>query len=1266
MAGRRELPVDPQAGPVQEFAHALRRLRREAGQPTYRELSRQAGFSVTTLSLAASGRELPSLKVTLAYVRACGGDVGDWEARWLAAGVAVRDAVVTRREETSPYRGLARYETADSGLFFGRERITADVLDLMARRRFAMVFGPSGSGKTSLLRAAVVPALRRPDTPDPDNTTESTPALAGIRILTPGVSPNRTHRHLFTDARSAQGDGPSGDTLVIVDQFEEVFTLCQDPEEREAFLRMVLAADDPANRLRVVCAARADFYRHCVEHPALAEALRDAHLPVPPMTLPELRDAIVKPAAAAGLIVERELTARLADTVNGRTGALPLLSHALLETWHRRTGRILTTSGYEEAGGLDGAVAATAELLYTRLTASQQSALRQLLLRLVAPGHDDTPDTRRPLTRSELDAFTTGDSNVLVEALARARLITLDDQSLELTHEALLAAWPRLRGWIDEARERLRIHRALTEAAHTWHSLERDPGALYRGTRLTQAEEHLDIDHLTPVERAFLTAGSAARGQEQQTAIRAVRRLRRLRTVLTLIAALALLIGGIAWEQDRARDREKVRDEARRIATLAENMRRSDPVTAMRLGLTAHRISDLPETRAALMSAATQKEADRFIAPAPRVADPHVQFRLTADGRFLLRLGSREVVRWNITTHRRIGTFPGLGADAQHISAMSPDGHLLALRRGGRTVLWDIRTGRLSDWTVPEGKAEFGPSGRTIVVSPFTDVRPFRETVQLREVATGRVLWQLASPAATMSSGGMTAVSADDRLIAVCEPGRQVRLWDVASRRLLHTPWAPRANGPVVPGDPVPTCYLSLRFTKGSERLAQEGIDGVRVWDVASGRQLTDTIDTTGRSIAHSSDGRYLATQGKGSIQLLRISKDGGPPAFRYAVLDDDPEHLVIDVEQRQIRYLMGRTVYSLTIDGAVTSDWSDVRVVAAPGPGNRALAGVRVPQGAGRLRFTLSNDGRATEFSRYCTPPVASPNQECPVVVALSADGKSAAFGWQTQTGRSTLQETLVVVDVRTRRTTAVIRKTVPATGFQNHLVDIAFGPDGTSLLASRWAFLPADHWDLRTRTLIRTVPGLWGALAPRPGDGAVLAASGNLLEVESGRVTSTSLAHERVDALAYSPDGKHLVTANRFGRVALWDSALQERLAEFPADSAEPSDAAEVLAFSPDNRILAAGAEGAVQLWDVTSLQRLGTSLPTAGSTVSALSFSPDSRTLHATYGQVPPRTYRLDPASLIDRVCARVSTGLSETDWKSRVKTVSYRPTCAKPSS
>jgi hypothetical protein len=258
---------------------------------------------------------------------------------------------------------------------------------------------------------------------------------AAVRILTPGPRPARSHRALF-DA-SERG---AGDTVVIVDQFEEAFTLCQDARERADFVSLLLKARDPAARLRVVLAVRADFFGHLAAHRDLADALRAATLLVGPMTPEELREVIVKPAAAAGLTVERALTARLMREVDGEAGGLPLLSHVLLETWRRRQGRLMTLAAYEAAGGLQGAVAQSAEALYTRLPAQQQTAVRRTLLRLIAPG-DGTPDTRRPADRTELGAGTPGTPAAeALEELARVRLVTLDQDAVHLTHEALITA----------------------------------------------------------------------------------------------------------------------------------------------------------------------------------------------------------------------------------------------------------------------------------------------------------------------------------------------------------------------------------------------------------------------------------------------------------------------------------------------------------------------------------------------------------------------------------------------------------------------------------------------------------------------------------------------------------------------------------------------------------------------------------------------------------------------------------------------------------
>ncbi|MFD5401552.1 helix-turn-helix domain-containing protein [Streptomyces griseorubiginosus] len=539
MAGRLEIPVDPSAGPVQRFASELRALRTQAGGITYRALAQRAGYSVTTLSQAAAGEQLPTLPVALAYAGACGGDPAEWEARWKAAVEEVAGDDSRAEEGTrAPYRGLARFETGDSALFFGREQLTADLVDLLRRRRFAALFGPSGSGKSSLLRAGLIPDLRNAQEPDL--------RPAAIRILTPGEHPARSHAALLTPVALRDGAraDDEADTFVIVDQFEEVFTLCHDATERARFIDLLLTARQPVSRLRVLLAVRGDFYGRCAEHRELADALRDANLLAGAMSQTELRQVVVKPAATAGLTVERALTARLVEEVAEAPGGLPLLSHALLETWRRRRGKTLTMAGYEAAEGLDGAIAKTAEEVYGRFTEQQTAVARRVLLRLVVPG-DGTPDTRRPVQRADLPGRGHDDTAPVVEALAAARLLTLDGDTIEMAHEALITAWPRLRCWIEEDRERLRVHRDLTEAAHTWQELGREEGALSRGSRLAAAQEHFGGGaraELTDLEQAFL---DASRNHEHKGR-------RRYRLVLTAVVAalcLALVAAGLAVGQ---------------------------------------------------------------------------------------------------------------------------------------------------------------------------------------------------------------------------------------------------------------------------------------------------------------------------------------------------------------------------------------------------------------------------------------------------------------------------------------------------------------------------------------------------------------------------------------------------------------------------------------------------------------------------------------------------------------------------------------------
>ncbi|ALG10580.1 hypothetical protein AOZ06_30070 [Kibdelosporangium phytohabitans] len=438
-----------------------------AGRPEHRKLAQQAHYSATTLADAAKGDRLPSLDVTLAYVAACGGDRAEWESRWrtvAAESLPPRPVSPGEPEERAPYVGLAAFQPETADRFFGRERFVDEAVTRLRSQHFLAVVGTSGSGKSSLLRAGLIPELRADGTSRPVLLTPGARPLHECAIrLAPllGVNAGTLMADLAADpanlglaVRQAlvhhEDDlPPRTEVVFVVDQFEEVFTVCDDDRERDQFIGALLTATrQGGSRTRVVLGVRADFYARCAEHPGLVGAFQDAELLVGPMTSDELTKAINQPAADSGLVVERALTTAILADVAGQPGCLPLVSHALLETWRRRRGNALTLSGYLATGGVRGAVAQTADNAYKAFNDDQQHAARRILLRLVALG-DDTDDSRRRVRVDEFDADP--DTTAVLGELVRARLLTLGENTVEIAHEALIRNWPTLRGWIDEA-----------------------------------------------------------------------------------------------------------------------------------------------------------------------------------------------------------------------------------------------------------------------------------------------------------------------------------------------------------------------------------------------------------------------------------------------------------------------------------------------------------------------------------------------------------------------------------------------------------------------------------------------------------------------------------------------------------------------------------------------------------------------------------------------------------------------------------------------
>ncbi|MEU6669221.1 hypothetical protein [Streptomyces sp. NPDC046727] len=1202
----------------------------------------------STLSQAAAGERLPTLPVVLAYVQACGGEQEEWEARWRAA--AAEEAARPRPSDEGaepPYRGLARFEPRDADLFFGRDQLTDRLLELTRSRRFTAVFGPSGSGKSSLLRAGLIPRLR---------SLEATgPQPAAVRVLTPGDHPLRVHeqRLLPKDA--------DGETWLIVDQFEELYTLCTDPAERDQFIDRLLIATDAASRLRVVIAVRADFLGRCAEHPALTAALQDATVLAGPMSRDELREAITKPAQAAGMIVERALTARILDEVEDEPGALPLMSHALLETWHRRKGRALTQEAYEAAGGLHGAIARTAEDIYKGFSPAQCDLVRRILLRLISPG-EGAPDTRRPAHNAEFDFGDPANTRTVLEHLARARLITMDDDAVDLAHEALLTAWPRLRSWIEGDRERLVLHRRLSQDARAWDELGRDPGTLYRGLRLDAAEEAFASEPengLTRLECAFLAASRASSRKQRH-------RLRAVVTSMAVLLCLALVAGVIAWQQDKASQQQHTQTVARRAAAVATSLRSSDPATAMQLAVAAWKTSHTPETRAALIGAMTQREEAPFAPP----ADADAQQFFSADGRTLVFAEARQIVVWDVATHRRIGTFKGLGTQADNLVDMTPDARsLLVTVHGVGLRLWDIRQGRFRGHAVGPAQDRlpgnwaghhFGADGQTLVVGnrgriELWDIRHQRRLF-VRKILRDTFTYMAASP--------------DGRLLAYCPQHGPLELWDVRRDARLASDWFPKKL--CVP-DPQDTAY-GMEISPDGHSLVFDDGQSIQRWELPSGRKLAALPQRSLSAFSFSKDGRFIASAGSSEILLWRVSHPEAP-VLRYPLVTQSTSDLHLDMESREIRYVSDNLtadtiVNSLDMGPTADSDWHQQSARYAVFSADGTTIGRAWRHGRSE-QFELRDavDGHViTRPPRIALPPPAEAVEPIELM-SLSANGKTFAYGMGDMENVS-YPDHIQVWSVPQHRVinTFSMARVDPESG----LTGMLLSPDGKKIMTTEMQHNGVTVRDVRSGKTLETLHYTKdGTTTGAGGELTAITSDGRLLLTNSSKMISSRSGREALDGFgdavfAFSANGKYLAVQDGDGRVALWDGAIRHRLGvltgSFSSGRQEDLEGIAALAFSHDGSTLAvAGSQGTLQLWDVASQQPLGSSLPTAGDGILSAAFSPDDKTVYSAGEHVAWHKNVIDPDQVAATVCERAGAPLSRADWKTYLPEMPYRKTC-----
>ncbi|HEX6681982.1 MAG TPA: helix-turn-helix domain-containing protein [Candidatus Limnocylindrales bacterium] len=1243
---RPERPLDGDGGVVAQFAAELRMLRQQAGSPGYRSLARRANYSAATLASAASGRRLPTLEVTLAYVAACGGDRAEWEARWRAAAgrgeAGEAGEAGSQARGPAPYRGLAAFQPADAGWFFGRQELVKELLGRLADRRFLAVFGPSGVGKSSLLRAGLLPpvlagALAEGQhwpsgvmTPGPSPLADGQHLPSGVMtpgpsplaegqhlpsvVMTPGPSPLAEGQHwpsvVMTPGPSplAEGQrwptvvmtpGPSPlaelavhlaalagvsagaalddltadagrahllvrqalaarpepvELLVVVDQFEEMFS-SGEPDERSRFIDALLAICQAVDsRARVVIAVRADFYGRCAEHPRLLAALTDAQVLVGEMSGPQLREAITKPAERAGLMVEGALVAQVVAEVTGRPGALPLASHALLEAWRRRRGSTVTLAGYESAGGIDGAVAHTAETAYLGFDEDQRLTARHVLLRLVEIGADGVVTGRR-VGRPELDVR---DANVMpvLSRLVAARLLTFDRDTVEITHEALIRAWPRLRGWVDEDRDVLRLHRQLAAAAAVWESLGREPTVLYRGIPLSAASQYSSGKgvKLTAGEHEFLAASQAEQRREADT------RRRRQRMVLAGMSAVVVvvtLLAGTAWSMaNQAAAQRDLAISGRLVASARAQLPR-DPQLALLLAVHAYRLRPGPATESVLRQAVTESRL------AAVLSGHHAEVTGVAfspDGRSIASSGRDGTARiWNRTEHREKMVLRQ--PDARFLGvAFSPDGRRLAVStseetddgpRGGVT-LWDLAEPDFATVLRSPDPARIGvtfsPDGRNVATATTGG------TVAVWDIDQGlRTQFRIHNQ--TVNAIGF---SPDGLRLAVAGGDDTIRLWPTAGG-------PPPAELRGHDGD-----AFAVAFAPDGRHLASGGSDrSVRIWSLpgtVAAAALLPGHESAVTAVAFSPDGRRIATASTDrTIRLWDVANPAHALVLRghqgtvgAVAFSPDGRQLASGSDDRTVR------VWDI-------SGQADPTVVAGPSSSGPTAAGLD-----GRHAANVKSDGTIalTDIAsgRPLTPlrGAITPSLQ----VALSSSGPAVASlthlgGVQVwRGGAASAPETWRCDDSRP------------------HLLatHIAISPGGDRVAAA-CTDAHIRIWTGEERNARTLLTFGAGPVAFSP-DGRRLAGTGLDREVKIWALTDRSdpvtLARQDtpINDLAYSLDGQHLATAGADGVVRVWNtvSGTLNILPGVPGN-------ANTVAFNPATPSVASvGSDNTIRVWSLT----------------------------------------------------------------------------------
>jgi hypothetical protein len=666
------------------------------------------------------------------------------------------------------------------------------------------------------------------------------------RSTTGGQTPARTldllnsfntdERALYLAVRLLPNHSREIRCCLTIDQFEEVFTLCVEQDERIRFINLHrYAATIAGGQTILVITMRADFLARAAEYVELGELLSGNQFIVSPMDEVDLRRAIEQPGHAVGAQFEEGLVDAIIHDAGREPGVLPLMEHALLQLWDKRSNdNHLTLHAYNKIDGLRGALARQADEIFNAFNPEQQAIARRVLLRLTQPG-EGTEDTRRRAAMSELEtaAGEKGAVEKILGTLTDARLVVTSEGQVDVAHEALIRGWPRLHKWIDEDRAALRLHHRITEAAQEWERLQHDEGALFRGASLAQAQEWRGLRglDLNSLERAFLDASAelrerqdraererrqreleqaralaeeqaaraeverqrateqgrlakeqAQRAQEQSEAARRLRWWAAGLGAAVILVALAGLFAGI--QMDRAIGQTRIASSGR-LAIEAKNSANNDPEVALIVAAEAAQTASTWEAQDALLVLLQSVAGLKTFLTGHTNSVASVTF--SPDGKTLASASFDETIRlWDVASRQQLGAPLTSHTDRVMSVAFSPDGKTLASASFDKTIrLWDVASRQqlgapLTGHTALVTSVAFSPDGKTLA-SASAD-----KTIRLWDVASRQQLG--ASLTGDTDRVMSVALSPDGKTLASASADKTIRLWDVASRQQLGAP----------------------------------------------------------------------------------------------------------------------------------------------------------------------------------------------------------------------------------------------------------------------------------------------------------------------------------------------------------------------------------------------------------------------------------------------------------------------------------------------